>query len=128
VIGTANSKVELLPLFHDVYTFKEKNSLDSLLKRLLLTMDISHIPVIKWGIEKEDIARREYIAKMSSMHQGFQCTLAGLVVNPQYPFLGASSDALIECSCCGQGIVEIKCPYSGQGTRPSKFYKLKNSF
>ena len=50
-------------LFHDVYTFKEKNCPDSLLKRLLLTMDISHIPAIKRGIEKEDIARREYIAK-----------------------------------------------------------------
>ena len=115
-------------MFHDVYTFKEKNSPDSLLKRLLLTMDISHIPAIKWGIEKEDIVRREYIAKISSMHQGFQCTLTWLVVNPQYPFLGASPDALIKCSCCGQGIVEIKCPYSGQGTHPSKLYKSKNSF
>jgi len=82
-------------LFHDVYTLKEKNSPDSLLKR-----DISHIPAIKWGIEKEDIAGRKYIAKMSSMHQGFHCTLTGLVVNLQYS-LGASPDALIECNCCG---------------------------
>ena len=69
-------------LFHDVFTFKEKNSPDSLLKRLLCNVDISHIPAIKWGVEKEDTTRREYIAKMSSLHQGFRCTLTGLVVNP----------------------------------------------
>ena len=116
-------------LFHDVFTFKEKNSPDSLLKRLLCNVDISHIPAIKWGVEKEDTARREYIAKMSSLHQGFRCTLTGLVVNPQYPFLGASPDALVECSCCGgQGSVEIKCPFSGKGAHPSQLHRLKNSF
>lgn len=26
--------------------------------------------------------------------------------------MGASPDLLVECSCCGQGVVEIKCPYS----------------
>jgi len=55
---------------------------------LLFPVDISHVPAIKWGIEKEDIARRQYIDKMASLHQGFQCTMSGLVVNPQYPFLG----------------------------------------
>ncbi|XP_065914471.1 uncharacterized protein [Dysidea avara] len=116
-------------LFHDVFTFKEKNSPDSLIKRLLCNVDITHILAIKWGVEKEDTARREYIAKMSSLHQGFRCTLTGLVVNPQYPFLGASPDALVECSCCGgQGIVEIKCPFSGKGTHPSQLHRLKNSF
>ena len=57
-------------------------------------MDISHIPGIKWGIEKET-TRQEYIAEMSSLHQGF---LTGLVVNPSI-FLGASPDALVEYSC-----------------------------
>jgi len=56
-------------------------------------MDIIHIPAVKQGIEKEETSRQEHIANMSSLHQGF------LTVNPQYPFLGASPDTLVECSC-----------------------------
>ena len=29
----------------------------------------------------------------------------------KHPFLGASPDALIECNCCGQGVVEVKCSF-----------------
>ena len=36
----------------------------------------------------------------------------GLYINPSYPHLDASPDALIECECCGKGLVEMKCPYS----------------
>ena len=32
-------------------------------------------------------------------------------MNPKYPFLSASVDALVTCSKCGTGVVEIKCPY-----------------
>ena len=27
------------------------------------------------------------------------------------PYFGASPDGLVECSCCGTGTIEIKCPY-----------------
>jgi len=36
---------------------------------------------------------------------------SGLVVNPQWPFIGACPDGVIECDCCGRGVLEIKCPY-----------------
>ena len=26
--------------------------------------------------------------------------------------MGASPDAILDCSCCGKGILEIRCPYS----------------
>jgi hypothetical protein len=32
-------------------------------------------------------------------------------VNPEFPFLGASPDGLIDCKCCGKGVCEVKCPY-----------------
>ena len=35
----------------------------------------------------------------------------GLVINPQWPFLGASVDGVVICEKCGTGLVEIKCPY-----------------
>lgn len=36
---------------------------------------------------------------------------AGLHINPKWPYLGASPDGVLNCSCCGDGIVEIKCPH-----------------
>ena len=32
-------------------------------------------------------------------------------MSTEYPFLGASPNALVECSCCGEGVLEIKCPF-----------------
>jgi len=36
---------------------------------------------------------------------------AGLFVNTDFPHLGASPDGLIPCKCCGEGLLQIKCPY-----------------
>lgn len=29
-----------------------------------------------------------------------------------YPYLGASADGLVYCKTCGNGLIEIKCPYN----------------
>ena len=26
--------------------------------------------------------------------------------------MGASPDGIVQCDCCGKGVVEIKCPFS----------------
>ena len=36
---------------------------------------------------------------------------AGLHVDLQYPYMGASPDGIINCECCGKGVLEIKCPF-----------------
>ena len=93
---------------------KKQSDPDALVKKLLTQKDLSFIPAIKWGIESEDIARKEYIKEMTASHRDYQCTLAGLVVNPLYPHLEASLDGFTQCQCCGQGLLEIKCSYSGK--------------
>ena len=35
---------------------------------------------------------------------------AGLVINPLYPYLGATPDGFVYCDCCGYGVLEIKSP------------------
>jgi len=40
---------------------------------------------------------------------------SGLVISPHWPFIGASPDGIVECNCCGRGVLEIKCPYSHRG-------------
>lgn len=34
----------------------------------------------------------------------------GFFVNPAFPQVGASPDAIVTCTCCGKGCVEVKCP------------------
>jgi len=34
-----------------------------------------------------------------------------IVINPGWPFIGASPNGIVECSCCGRKVLEIKCPY-----------------
>ena len=41
---------------------------------------------------------------------------SGLRVNPKFPFLGTSVDGLVDCTKCGQGVLEIKCPYRHKKT------------
>ena len=45
-------------------------------------------------------------------HVNFECVGVGLVIDNEYPCLGASPDAKFHCSCCNFGVVEIKFPYS----------------
>ena len=48
-------------------------------------------------------------------HTNFTIRDSGLVINPLWPFIGASPDGVISCTCCGQGTLEIKCPYCHRG-------------
>ena len=53
---------------------------------------------------------------MSTKHDNFACNLTGLWVSPLYPHLGASPDGVTTCGCHGDGLVEIKCPFSARHT------------
>ena len=66
-----------------------------------------------WGCEHEAIARMAYIKMASTMHENFEYCDSGLFVSKDLPFIGASPDGIVQCSCCGHGIgvLEIKCPY-----------------
>ena len=35
----------------------------------------------------------------------------GFMINKKFPFLGASPDGIVNCSCHGKHLVEVKCPY-----------------
>ena len=115
--------------FHDVYALKSQTDPKKLIYKLLQSPDLSRIPAVKWGIDHEDMARREFVSLMEKLHSNFKCYTSGLNINPHYPHLGASPDALTECTCCvGEGIVEIKCPFSGQEAHPNQLMKNKGFF
>lgn len=47
---------------------------------------------------------------MADSHQGFSVSSCGLVMWPSDPHLGSSLDGITKCTCCGKGVLEIKCP------------------
>ena len=66
------------------------------MKKILQYEGISqHVPALKWDREKEAEARASYIKDMEKKHTDFIVRLAALVIDPGYPFLGASPDGYV---------------------------------
>ena len=70
-----------------------------------------HIPALKWGRQNEDTAKLDYKAEMEKNHTDFKIHTAGLLVSTKYPFLGATPDSIVSCSCCDIGLLEVKYPH-----------------
>ena len=80
---------------------------------------------LKWGRGHETVALNYYKSAILDTclpskpklfgnvrkHVDFECTSIGLVIDNEYPRLGASPDAKFHCSCCNFGVVGIKCPH-----------------
>ncbi|KAH7958673.1 hypothetical protein HPB49_004137 [Dermacentor silvarum] len=71
-------------------------------------------PQTAWGRDREEVARRAYTSASASIHVNFKCVVSGLQISQEQPFLAATPDGLISCTCCGDGVLEIKCPYNGR--------------
>ena len=69
------------------------------------------LPALNWGRDMEETARKAYINAIKQKHRDFTLTPAGLHIKRDNPFLGASPDGLVSCTCCGSGVLELKCPY-----------------
>ena len=71
-----------------------------------------YYPALVWGRDKEELGIAAFIKATKSMHYNLKVTRAGLRLDDDYHFIGASIDGLVECSCCEPAILEVKCPYS----------------
>lgn len=69
------------------------------------------VPAVVWGREKEKIALQCYSNELCKTHTDVKVCLSGFVIRPDEPHFGSSPDGKVSCSCCGDGVVEIKCPY-----------------
>ncbi|XP_072039939.1 uncharacterized protein [Amphiura filiformis] len=67
----------------------------------------------RYGCEHEDKARKAFIEKrLAQLHENFTCREAGLHLSAEHPFIAASPDGIISCDCCGEGLLEVKCPFT----------------
>ena len=75
---------------HTSLTASSKSLIESILQKTKQPSTAA----LQWGVDKEPVAREEYV-KLMSNHQSFEVSPAGLFVNPKAPHLGASPDGLI---------------------------------
>ena len=94
----------------------------SLLKKLCTSdgKNLDHVTAIKYGRAMEAEARRCYtdIARKDG-HEHVNVSECGMFVMREKVYIGASPDALVKCSCCEEGLLEIKCPLTVAHVDPS---------
>ena len=65
---------------------------------------------MKHGLSLEPIAKKAYEQIMKKTHKLFQSKNSGLTVCLERPYLAASADLEVHCTCCGSGLCKVKCP------------------
>ncbi|XP_038048751.1 uncharacterized protein LOC119722624 [Patiria miniata] len=66
----------------------------------------------EYGLTHETEVLCKYKDNMEQGHSDFIIRKSGFVIHPEVPYLGASPDSIVSCSCCGHGSSEVKCPFS----------------
>lgn len=59
----------------------------------------------------EAIAMAFYLEIFKKNHKDVKYRECGQFIHETKQFLGASPDLLVECPCCGKGILEVKCSF-----------------
>lgn len=88
-------------LFGRVFKARTESSLNTIANEIVFKKPI-HTIAMSHGCRYESVALQLYIRQSS-----LDCVKSGLIVHPEFPFLGASPDALVG----NEGLLEIKCPY-----------------
>lgn len=68
----------------------------------------------RYGKKHESAARESYKKIISNTHADVKVLETGFHVRAIMPFLGASPDGLVSCSCHPHRVLEIKCPFKYQ--------------
>ena len=77
-------------------------------------------PAMQYGIHMEEEARMAYVEELKKKkHKNVSVKPSGLFLLPEMAYIAASPDGLVKCDCCGQGLLEIKCPHSVSDTTPN---------
>ena len=97
---------------------------------LEVPQDIFHISAILYRLVMEEMTNSAY-KNLSSKHVDGKRKNCGMFVGRCNKFWGASPDLLASCSCCREGVMEIKCPYICRGVstliKPPSFLEVNNA-
>ena len=68
-----------------------------------------------------------FISENKRLHKNFNVSKSVLVLMEENPFIGASPDSNVDCSCCGSGLLELKSSTSIKREKPSHKKKVKKN-
>ena len=92
-------------------TKKPDENANNLLKSLLYSKPFES-EERKYGTFMEPHAIQKFISENKRIHKNFILSESGLVLIEESPFIGAFPYSNVDCSCCGTGLLEVKCPRS----------------
>jgi hypothetical protein len=111
---------------HDVLHTSIDKPAKSLIKKICYQNKQVNVPSLTWGRENEAKALGQYKETMATQHENLKVEKSGLGIIKTKPYIGASPDGIVTCSCCGTGVIEIKCPYSLKGNTAEEMLESKN--
>lgn len=115
---------------HDVLVRKETTPAANLVKRIAgySTYDLSKKQSVKWGVDHEDECRQAYTNHQQNHHLDLTCSPCGFFIHTSHPFLGVSPDGIVNCTCCGRGTIEVKCPFKHKDVTVPQAAKSDKNF
>ena len=97
---------------------KRKKDKDNLARELIRSKDISNVPAVRYGLQHEERAVKQYAEYRKNRGIHISVHSCGLVVNPAYPWLAASPDRIVFDRDTGYGLIEVKCSFSKRSVAP----------
>ena len=83
----------------------------------------SDLKALKYGRRQEQNACDTFESVLKNEgHRNVKVEKCGLFVNSSAPYLGASPDRIVSCSCCPKRVLEVKCPLKCSNTTPTPDY------
>uniref|UniRef100_UPI00358F650E uncharacterized protein n=1 Tax=Myxine glutinosa TaxID=7769 RepID=UPI00358F650E len=89
--------------------------------------EIHSAPLI-YGHKKEPEVFQLAGQLLGQYHENCELSHCGMVICEDKPWLSASVDGIVKCSCHGTRILEIKCPYSARDKEAEEFVYDKASY
>ncbi|KAK3083943.1 hypothetical protein FSP39_005730 [Pinctada imbricata] len=107
-------------LFSSVLHFRFSDKPENYILKMVMSLGGDNIrsPSLSFGKDHEPVARHLYVQEASKEHMSLNVQESGLFVDMEHPYIGASPDGLVSCSCCGKGLLEIKCSFTYQNVDP----------
>ncbi|XP_065677301.1 uncharacterized protein LOC136092710 [Hydra vulgaris] len=129
-VGTISSSIAhaVIAKFDVDLKVKNKRAAFNLCAQILCYKNNAISKSIQWGNMFESYARKRYIREMKKTHKNFTCYQTGLIVSIKTPYLTASPDGITSCTCCGLGLLEIKCPWTFRQKKICEYAQSAESF
>lgn len=82
-----------------------------------------------YGCINEKVALIYLEVYLKQEHENAEIKESGLIRSCNFPFLGATPDGILNCSCCEKKyVIEIKCPFKCKEKSPADLAKTDKTF